>query len=124
LHIAAASEKASSDQVKLLLDWGADANALNQWGVEPLVEAVAALKPSFEKISLLLEAGSNVNAFFDWNERQGLNVLMVAAMNGSREIVELLLDHGAPKYSLSAEGLTAYDYAIMAERLDNAFELR
>ena len=124
LHVAAASEQTGVDDVKLLLDWGADVRALNQWGVEPLVEAITTPKPSLEKIALLLEAGSDVNAFFDWGEHHGLSVLMAAAMNGTLDVVELLLDHGAQKYSESSDGLNAYDYAVRAERIDNAFVLQ
>ena len=123
LHTAAASDKAGPDEVKLLLDWGAEASALNQWGVEPLVEAVTAPNPSLEKIALLLEAGAGVETLFDWNGHHGLSVLMAAAMNGTRGIVELLLDNGASKYSQSYDGFSAYDYAVMAGSEDNAFAL-
>ena len=123
LHVAAKSDKAGSDEVKLLLDWGADAKALNQWGVEPLVEAVTALNPSLEKITLFLEAGAEVNALFDWNGHRGLSVLMAAAMNGTSEIVDLLLYNGALKYSKSDDALSAYDYAVKAGRADSAFLL-
>ena len=123
LHVAAASDRAGSDEIKLLLKWGADSSALNQWGIEPLVEAVTAPNPSLEKIALLLEAGSDVNALFDWNGHHGLNVLMAAAMNGSSDIVELLLYNGAPKYSKSEDGLSAYNYAVNAGRMENAFVL-
>jgi len=124
LHIAAASDSASPDEVRLLLQWGADAQALNQWGIDPLVEAITASNPSFEKIALLLEAGANVNSLFDWDGHYGLSVLMVAAMNGTSDIVELLLYNGALKYSLSYDGLSAFDYAMNAGRMDNAFFLR
>ena len=124
LHVAVISNKAGLDEVKLLLDWGAEADILSQWGVSPLIEAVTVPNPSFEKIAILLEAGADVNALFDWGEHHGLNVLMAAAMNGTRDIVELLLNNGAFKYSQSYDGLSAYDYAVRADRMDNAFELR
>ena len=89
-----------------------------------MVEAVTTSVPSLEKIALLLEAGAYIDTSFDWNGRHGLTVLMVAAMNGTREVVELLLDFGAQKFSLSGDGLSAYDYALMAGRLDNAIVLR
>jgi len=124
LHVAAASDKAGPDEVKLLLEWGADAKAVNQWGLEPLVEAVTASNPSFEKIELLLEAEADVNVLFDWDGHHGLSVLMATAMNGTHSIVNLLLNHGAQKYLQSYDGLSAYDYAVQAERADNAFALR
>jgi len=123
LHIAAASARASAGEIELLLEWGADARALNQWGVDPLVEAVIALNPSLEKIALLLEAGANVHALFDWNGHRGLSVLMAAAMNGTSDIVELLLYNGASRHLESEDGLNARDYAINAGRTDNAFLL-
>ena len=124
LHIAAGSANAGADEVRLLLDWGADPRAVNQWGVEPLVKAVTASNPSFEKIALLLEAGSDIDALFDWNGHYGLTVLMAAAMNGTSDIVRLLLYNGAQKFSQSDDGLSAYDYAVKAGRADNAFALR
>jgi len=124
LHIAAASDKASAYEIRLLLQRGANARAHNQWGLDPLVNAVTAANPSFEKIALLLEAGADVNALFDWNGHYGLSVLMAAAMNGTSDIVELLLYNGASKYSFSHDGLSAYDYAVNAGRMDNAFFLR
>ena len=124
LHVAAASDKAGSYEIRLLLQWGADAQALNQWGLDPLVEAVTAPNPSLEKIALLLKAGSNVNAIFDWNGHYDLSVLMAAAMNGTSDIVELLLYNGALKHSFSYDGLSAFDYAVNAGRMDNAFLLR
>ena len=124
LHIAAGSSGVSAAHVRLLLSRGADVNATNQWGVTPLVEAVTAANPSPEKISVLLEAGADVNVVFDWGEHRGLDVLMAAAMNGSPDVVLLLLGHGAYRFSRCWEGLTAYDYALLAGRADNASLLR
>jgi len=123
LHIAAASGEAGAYAVRLLLQRGARADALNQWGVEALVEAVTSPSPQFEKIALLLEAGSDVNALFDWGGHREMSVLMAVAMNGTSDIVALLLYNGALKYLRCGDGLTAYDYAMNAGRIDNVFAL-
>jgi ankyrin repeat protein len=120
LHIAAGSKNVHSDSIALLLKWGADVDETNQWGNTPLVEAVTAEAPSREKIELLLDAGADINATFDWAEDHGLSVLMAAAMNGTPDIVQLLLDRGARKNVTSDKGLSPRDYALRAERLENA----
>ena len=124
LHMAAGLSGASSDHVRLLLEWGADVHGKNQWGVTPLVEAVTGENPSAPKIALLLEAGADVNDTFDWEDHHGMDVLMAAAMNATADVVRLLIDHGARRFSRCNGGLTAFDYALLAGRLDNAELIR
>ena len=124
LHIAARSENTHVSHIDLLLRWGADPRLTNQWGVEPLVEGLAVSNPSFEKISLLLDAGSDVNARFDWDEHEHLSVLMLAAMNADPDVLQLLLDRGAIKFAVNEKNLSAYDFALLAGREDNATLLR
>ena len=50
----------------------------------------------------------------------GYSILMYAAENASTETVEFLLDKGAEKYFVDANGKTAYDYALEHEKMDNA----
>lgn len=57
----------------------------------------------------LIAKGANVN----WTGKSGAETaLMLAASAGSREIVELLLLHGANKQLVDSNGWTAYDYAL------------
>ncbi|MDR1048544.1 MAG: ankyrin repeat domain-containing protein [Synergistaceae bacterium] len=124
LHVAAASKRARASHVELLLRWGADARLTNHRGVDPLAEAVTSASPDPEKVRLLIGAGSDVNAMFDWDEFQGINVLMAAAINGPPEIVQALLDGGARKYAVGGGGRTAFEYAVMKNREENAGLLR
>jgi ankyrin repeat protein len=124
LHIAAGSGKARADHVALLLRWGADARLTNQWGVEPLVEAVISPSPDAGKIRLLLDAGADPNTVFDWGELRGISVLIAAAINGTPDAVQALLENGALKFFKDGDGLTAYDHAIEAGREDNAERLK
>jgi ankyrin repeat protein len=120
LHIAAISKRAGADIVALLLRWGADARLTDQWGFDPLASAVVSSNPDAGKIRLLLDAGADPNATFDWGGLRGINILIAAALNGTPDIVQLLLDNGALKFFESDEGLTAYDYAIAAGCEENA----
>ncbi|MDR1650135.1 MAG: ankyrin repeat domain-containing protein [Synergistaceae bacterium] len=120
LHIAAMSRKAGATLVSLLLEWGADARLTDQWGFDPLVSAVVSSNPDAGKIRLLLDANADPNATFDWEEFRGISVLIAAAVNGTPDIIQLLLDKGALKPFKSDEGLTAYDYALAAGREKNA----
>jgi ankyrin repeat protein len=120
LHIAARSERAGADTLALLLRWGADARLTDQWRLDPLAGAVVSPNPDTGKIRLLLAAGTDPNATLDWGEFKGINVLIAAAINGTPEIIQLLLDNGALKYLKSDSGLTAYQYAIEAGREENA----
>ena len=124
LHIAARSEKAGADHIALLLRWGADARLTDQWGLDPLAEAVLSPRPDAGKVRLLLDAGSDPNAALDWGEFKGINILIAAAINGTPGIVQMLLDSGALKFLTSSEGFTAYEYAIEAGREDNAEYLK
>jgi ankyrin repeat protein len=124
LHAAARSGRAGAAGVALLLKWGADARLTDQWGVDPLVSAVTSPVPDAGKVRLLIKAGADLNAVFDWGGLYGISVLIAAAVNGTPEIVQLLLDNGAHAFFRSERGLTAYDYAIAAGREDNAEQLR
>jgi ankyrin repeat protein len=123
LHVAARSEKAGADHIAQLLRWGADARMTDQWGLDPLPWAVVSPNPDAEKVRLLLEAGADPNAVFDWNELYGISVLIAAAINGTPDIVQLLLENGARGFFKCEQGLTAYDYAIEAGRKENAEQL-
>jgi ankyrin repeat protein len=120
LHIAARSERAGAEHVALLLRWGADARLTDQWGLDPLAGAVASPNPDAGKVRLLLAAGADPNAALDWGEFKGITILIAAAINGTPEIIQLLLNNGALKYLKSDSGLTAYQYAVEAGREDNA----
>jgi ankyrin repeat protein len=124
LHVAARTAALRPEQLALLLEHGANVHLPNQRGVGPLVEAVTCPAPSVEKAALLLDAGADVNEVFDLGDQREISVLMAAAANGPPELIRLLLDRGARKFERDAEDLTALDYALAADRLENAELLR
>lgn len=76
------------DDVRLLLDSGADPNVRNEVGATALMWAV----DDIEKTRLLLERGADVNA----RSEDGRSALIIATSRfGSIDVVRLLLDSGA-----------------------------
>ncbi len=93
LHVAVQLGK--RDVVELLLEHGADPNAKSKHGRTPLHQATN----DVELASLLIERGARVDMVDD----EGRSPLHSAASFGSREVVQLLIDEGAPLKGASAE---------------------
>jgi ankyrin repeat protein len=77
-------------RIRALLGQGADANAINAYGVPVLMHAV--LNRNVSVAQMLLEAGADAQARI---ERSHITALMWAASTGDPGIVQLLLEHGA-----------------------------
>jgi ankyrin repeat protein len=90
----------------LLLDRGAKVDAADGEGVTPLV--LAAYRGHADVVKLLLERGAYVNA---QEKRNGLSSLSHAVGRGDKELVAVLLKHGADPSLKSADGRTALDRA-------------
>jgi ankyrin repeat protein len=76
--------------VRLLLEYGADANQETDSSMyTPLMSAARFGQTEIAKI--LIDAGANVNAEDDWEE----SVLLRAVESNHPKMVELLLSHGA-----------------------------
>ena len=88
--------------VKLLLDHGADTNAVadNQSRVRALHSAAAC--GSIDISRMLLEHGADVNAF----QQGGWTALHAAARHGNLDLVELLLGFGADPDQAADDGQT------------------
>ncbi|KAK8826635.1 hypothetical protein WA538_006094 [Blastocystis sp. DL] len=82
----------SLEAARLLIEYGANVNALAQDNVRPLGFAV--MKNHMDIVRLLLSNGaaSGINAQFQKND---VSCLHIAAKNGSKEMVQLLLDNGS-----------------------------
>jgi ankyrin repeat protein len=90
----------------LLLNRGAQVDAADGEGVTPLV--LAAYRGQIDVVKLLLEHGALVNAR---ENRNGLSSLSHAVGRGDKELVAVLLSHGADPWLKAADGRTALDRA-------------
>jgi ankyrin repeat protein len=104
LHRAAS--RGHLQAVALLLDHGAKVDAVDGEGVTPLV--LASYRGQTEVVKLLLERGAAVNAR---EKRNGLSSLSHAVGRGDKELVRVLLAHGADPLLKSADGRTALERA-------------
>ena len=77
------------ETVRLLLQAGADAKAVNRYGVSPL--SLAAMNGNAAMIEALLDAGADANASLS----DGQTMVMIAARTGTPEAVAMLAAHGA-----------------------------
>jgi ankyrin repeat protein len=83
--------KNNKDMIKLLINNGADVNAINNDGYTPLM---VALSNNYDKdiIELLINNGADVNAINDyWNTPL---IYALTSIN-DKDIIQLLLDNGA-----------------------------
>jgi ankyrin repeat protein len=92
-----------SNAVRLMLDHGADVNAVDPLGRTALMYAAASDLLPLEVIKLLVEHGANVNAKDDHKHAGdfGLTPLDIARLHGETPIVEYLSQAGAKGTPLS-----------------------
>ena len=95
--------------IKLLIDYGADVNAQSsEWGTV-LVDALYSTPPCFDLIKLLLDSGADVNG----KSLDDMTPLIVASRNGTPDILQLLLEHGATDINAqNTSGITALMEAV------------
>ena len=87
------------DNVKVLLEKGAEVGIIDKFGRGPL-HVAAALQPApnvLEIIRLLIEFKCNINKQDD----AGCTPMYIAAQNGNKEMLSLLLEHGADPHLFS-----------------------
>jgi ankyrin repeat protein len=83
----------------------------------PLVMSALTHKKDIEFIRAMLDAGCDVNAVYT---PFNTTALMMACKDGSAELVELLLDHGADATIVDVAGNTALDSALKNPRLEGS----
>ena len=98
LHIAC--RDGTSTAVQLLVDLGADTNAMNKLGQTPLHTAAAGKKACPELCEILLKREANVNAM----DKYGQQPLHLACENGDAETGCLLLSHDADGRAVDRAG--------------------
>jgi hypothetical protein len=99
---------------KLLIAYGAQVNARDEHGGTAL--SIAACGKSAETVKLLIENVANVNACDD----TGRTPLMMAAAWGVPDTVDALLKAGADLSSKDNHRLTAFDWADIRRKQENA----
>ena len=93
------------DYILLLLQYGANPNAMMQDGSTPLMSASASGQ---EKV---VKALIDYNAKINFQDIKGKTALMDAAEEGYYDIVKLLVENGAKVEVRDDKGKSAYDYA-------------
>jgi uncharacterized protein len=106
LHLA--SYFGNDTMARLLLENGADPNAVsrNAMALRPLHSASAAR--NFGIVAMLLKRGADVNA----RQHGGWTALHSAASHGDLPLVELLIENGADPGLASDDGKTSIDMAL------------
>jgi ankyrin repeat protein len=106
LALAGTAVLGDVNSVRLLLDHGADVNAVDPLGRTPLMYAAASDLLPLDEIKLLVERGADVNAkdSHKLSGDAGLTVLDIARLHGDTPVVEQLIKFGAKG---SAPGLAA-----------------
>lgn len=101
------------EQIKLHIAKGSNFDAQDQFGYAPLMRVIQ--KPSVEAAKLIIESGkADVNA----KDRTGRTPLLVAASNGYKEIVELLLANKADVKGKDSNDWTALHGAVQFGQVD------
>jgi ankyrin repeat protein len=93
--------------VRLMLDHGADVNAVDPLGRTPLMYAAGSDTPAPEIVKLLIERGADVNAKDTHKQGgdSGLTALDIAKLRGNTPVVDLLVKSGAKESAPSTPAL-------------------
>lgn len=110
LYVAA--ENGNLECVKILLQFGADANIGYLAGYTPLY--VAAQKGHYSIVETLLKYGADVNR----KTRRGATSLYVATQNKHKDIIQLLLSYGADTNLAFENGCTALHVACCDDDIE------
>ncbi len=118
LHMS--SYYGAPDAVQLLIERGADVNAVTKNFLTNMPIHAAAAGRRLAICEMLLEHGADVNA----KQHGGFTAIMAPAQHGDRELVEMFLSHGADVSTETDEGKTAADIAAAQGNIEIAAMLR
>lgn len=102
----AAAHDNKGDEIKQLIDGGADVNTQDKYGWTALRYAVR--NDCREAVEALVELGADVNL----SSNSGRSPLMSAAGNSLSHMVRILLKNGADKQQKDKAGETAYEHSL------------
>jgi len=105
-----ASRNGRLEEVKMLIEAGADINTKNEWEDTSLM--FASYHGYIDLVKLLIEAGADINA----KNNYGSTALIYASAHNHKEIVKLLLEAGADIDNKNKYGNTSL---ILASKNDN-----
>lgn len=108
------------DTIKLLLQHGADVNAIAKTKFKNTPLQIALLSRQEEVAQFLVANGADVNA----TQNGGFTAMHEAAQQGSVSLIQMLLKAGADINSKTDKGATPLDVAIQHDRTQNAEFLR
>ena len=100
--------KAGPEEVRQLIQDGADVNTKSTYGWTPLMEA-ADKNSNPEVLKVLIGAGADVNA----KDKDGLTPLMAAAFENTPEVLMALIEAGADVNAKSTSGMTPLMFAAI-----------
>jgi ankyrin repeat protein len=100
------------ENVKLLVNAGANVNARISNGISPLIMAVGVNHQ--ELAEFLMVAGANVNA----RSKVGISAVAMAVRHNNQEMVELLIAAGAYVDALVFEKVTALALAVKMQNIE------
>jgi TPR repeat protein len=108
LHSAVGSARSSSlSRARILLEKGADVNAVDKKGWSPLMWAAGS--ENTDKASLMLEHGADPNMRSTEKYNEGITALMLA---DSPAMIDLLLEHGADFNYRTDKRLNTFEYHV------------
>jgi ankyrin repeat protein len=99
-----------SEAAEILIDAGAEVNAVNYGGMTALMFSMLRTS-NIETVRLLIKAKADVNASFTRSTSDGMTSLMLAAGSGQEETVGILIEAGADVNAHDNDGKTAIDRA-------------
>lgn len=112
--LCSAAGQGKPDIAKILIQHGANVNSRDEEGITPLSQA--AYSKTAETTKLLISKGANVNSRGYLNQTP----LITAAVYGVPDTIKELLKAGTDPKAKDRNGMTAYEWAKLTKKQENA----